>query len=52
MIDKNEAAVALGRLGGLKTKERGSEYYRKIQELSAKKRRKGPKERPFAKLKV
>lgn len=50
MNDKNEAAVSLGRLGGLKTKEKGPEYYRKIQELSAKKRRKKPRERPFAKL--
>jgi len=28
--DKNPAAVALGRLGGNKTAERGPEYFRKI----------------------
>jgi hypothetical protein len=28
--EKNPAAVALGRKGGLKTKLRGSEYFRKI----------------------
>lgn len=50
MTDKNPNAVNLGRLGGLKTKERGSEYYKQIQLLSAKKRRKAKKERPFAKL--
>jgi len=30
---KNPAAVALGRRGGRKTAERGSEYFRKISAL-------------------
>ena len=48
---KDEAAVALGRRGGLKTREKlGSEHFRRIQVLSAKKRRKHAKNRPFAKL--
>jgi hypothetical protein len=29
-VEKNPAAVALGRLGGRKTAERGPEYFRKI----------------------
>ena len=49
-MEKNEAAVQLGRLGGLKTRERGSEYYKKIQLLAAKSRRQRNKQRPFAKL--
>lgn len=41
MSTKNNAAVELGRLGGLKTKERHpKDYYKKMAQLREEKRRK------------
>jgi hypothetical protein len=40
---KNKAAVALGRCGGKKTAERGSEYYKQISAMRKNKKGGRPK---------